>query len=356
MSDVQDNQEGQEEFVKQILEGTKLDGVQVGEQGNVETSSEQSSGDQGTKAPDQAPLTPDSETSTTPKTDAETSDTTASDTSTSSANKLTIDSVAAQTSAADAQASSAAAQAAAVSAASAAAAATALLVTPASTTDNGTAAASLAQTTPTVAQTTPNIAAGTLVSGSVIDNKQPVIAPSSMPPEVPVAPIAPAAPAVTFIQSGISEVDQIVEGLMKNTSIEAKLLINAIKEYIVTMKPGKIVSIKDGTRQQVSLYNTFLSAINNLEGDFRPTMQSILALLHAHKDGAFKETHVFRFVEHIPLSADHRKGFQKVTTLLKTLANPTTRQDMLRQINFDPVTKYGLTDRGRTKLAAFFGK
>ncbi len=158
------------------------------------------------------------------------------------------------------------------------------------------------------------------------------------------------------VQTGISEVDQIVAGLMKNASLEAKIIINTITEYIVKMKPGKPIALKDGTMLQVGFYNALLSAINNLEADFRPTMQAILALLHHHREGAFKETHVFRFVEHIPLSTDHRFGFRKIITLLKTLANPATRQDLLRQIHFENVTKYGLNERGRVKLAAFFGK
>lgn len=217
---------------------------------------------------------------------------------------------------------------------------------------------------------------GTLVNGSVVNTAQsvtpanptpvaPVIAPSSMPTTVGVVPPgpgtavnpAPAAPAVNFVQSGLADVDQIVERLMKDCSTESKLIINAIKEYVVKMKPGKVVSTKEGAQNQVGLYQAFLSAINNVEGnDFRPTIQSILALLHAHRDGAFRETHVFRFVEHVALSAEHRKGFQKITTLLKTLANPATRSELVRQINFDPIVKYGLTERGRAKLAAFFGK
>jgi hypothetical protein len=203
------------------------------------------------------------------------------------------------------------------------------------------------------------------VNGNVVNTAAPVIAPVStqglVPPGVSTAvtptPVVPAAPAVNFVQTGINEVDQIVERLMKDCSIEAKIAINTIKDYVVKMKPGKIVATSVGAQAQVSLYQSFLTVINNIEGsDFRPAMQSILALLHAHRDGAFRETHIFRFVEHVPLSAEHRKGFQKVTTILKTLANPATRQDLVRQINFDPVLKYGVTERGRTKLAAFFGK
>jgi hypothetical protein len=177
-----------------------------------------------------------------------------------------------------------------------------------------------------------------------------------MTPEAPAPVVKEEAAVLPAVQTGITEVDQIVAGLMKNASLEAKIIINTITEYIVKMKPGKPIAQKDGVMQQVGFYNALLGAINNLEADFRPTMQAILALLHHHREGAFKETHVFRFVEHIPLSTEHRFGFRKIITLLKTLANPATRQDLLRQIHFEQVTKYGLTERGRVKLAAFFGK
>jgi hypothetical protein len=211
------------------------------------------------------------------------------------------------------------------------------------------ASAAAAAAAQTQLQVAPKIVGGAVVPGSVVTGL-------SVAPVVTDTPAVAAPAAPSFIATGITDVDSIVEGLMKNATVEGKIVINTIKEYILAMKPGRPIAIKDGVRFQVSFYNALLAAINNLEGDFRPTLQSILALLHAHKDGAFRETHVFRFVEHVPLSAEHRKGFQKITTLLKTLANPQTRQGLLRQMNFDPLLQYGLTERGRTKLAAFFGK
>jgi hypothetical protein len=193
---------------------------------------------------------------------------------------------------------------------------------------------------------------GVLGGGVIVPNVN--IQPAPIPAPAP-APVAQA-PAQNFIQTGISEVDQIVESLMKNCSMEARLLIDAVKDYIVKMKPGRLLTVKEGTGHQVAFYNTLRSIINDVEADFKPTMQSLLALLHHHRDGAFRETHVFRFVEHVPLSTEHRTGHRKIVTLLKTLANPATRQTLLRQMNFDPLLRHGLTERGRQKLSAFFGK
>jgi hypothetical protein len=175
------------------------------------------------------------------------------------------------------------------------------------------------------------------------------------------APVAAAAPAPAVkaaapTQTGISEVDQLVDKLMIGASIEAKNAINTIRDYVVKMKPGKPVSVAIGKQLQVDFYKAQLVVLNTLGRDFEPTMHVLLALLHAHKDGAFRETHVFRFIEHVNLSSSDRIGFRKITTLLKTLANPTTRPELLRQISFEPLLRHGLTERGRTQLAKFFKK
>ncbi len=221
--------------------------------------------------------------------------------------------------------------------------------TPPPTSDIATGSSS-SPSTPTTPTPAP-IVTGQVVSGNVtnvVATPTPAPAPTFIQKEETVV--------LNTIQTGITDVDKFVDELMKGASIEGKIIINTIKEYIVKMKPGKPVTQKDGVMNQVAFYNAILNAINNLDRDFRPTLQAILALFHAHKDGAFRETHVFRYFDTIPLSVEHRNGFRKLVTLLKTLAKPETRQDLLRQMNFDPLLKHGLTERGRTKLAAFFGK
>jgi hypothetical protein len=189
-----------------------------------------------------------------------------------------------------------------------------------------------------------------------------VVTPAAVPPVV-----APATPAQPAIQTPIEvnapssdvnpdDLNRLLASLLADVSLPAKIIINTLHEYLDKMKPGKPIALKDGTQQQVNFYQAIISAINNLDGDFRPTMSAILALFHHHRDGALRETHVFRFVEHVPLSKEHRKGFEKIVTLLKTLADPKSRPTVLKQINFEPLLQYGLTEKGRTRLSAFFGK
>jgi hypothetical protein len=193
-------------------------------------------------------------------------------------------------------------------------------------------------------------ATGTLVTPA------PVVAPAPAPaaPAVQQAPVVNV--AVVGATSTAEEVKRQIENLMKDASIPAKIVLNTINEYLDKMKPGMPVSVKDGTQQQVNFYQALISAINNLEADFRPTLTAILALFHHHREGALRETHVFRFVQHVPLSKEHRKGFEKIVTLLKTLADPKSRQAVLKQVDFQPLLQYGLTEKGRTRLTAYFGK
>ncbi|WP_233874726.1 hypothetical protein [Paraburkholderia adhaesiva] len=58
----------------------------------------------------------------------------------------------------------------------------------------------------------------------------------------------------------------------------------------------------------------------------------------------------------MPLSKNQRRGFEKIITLLKTLADPKTRPVALRQVDFERLLQYGLTEQGRNRLAAYFGK
>jgi hypothetical protein len=191
-------------------------------------------------------------------------------------------------------------------------------------------------------------------TGSIV-TPAPVVAPAPAP--APVAP-APAPVAVTVVgaDSTADGVKRQIENLMKDASIPAKIVLNTINEYLDKMKPGLPISVKDGTQQQVNFYQALISAINTLEADFRPTLTAILALFHHHREGALRETHVFRFVQHVPLSKEHRKGFEKIVTLLKTLADPKSRQAVLKQIDFQPLLEYGLTEKGRTRFTAYFGK
>ncbi|WP_144106615.1 hypothetical protein [Paraburkholderia sp. BCC1886] len=204
------------------------------------------------------------------------------------------------------------------------------------------------------------VAQGT-ATGTAVDAKSGLTIPAKHEPGTAPALVSTPEPEVAdpMLTSPLhtAELNRTLVNLMKDSSIVAKMQINTLNDYLLTMKPGKIVAREVGCRNQVRFYQALTNIINNLEGkDFQSAMQATLLIFHQHADAALGEKHVFRFVEWVPLSRDHRRGFEKIVTLLKSLADPKSRQQFLKQVNFEPLLKFGLTERGRVKLTAYFGK
>lgn len=186
-------------------------------------------------------------------------------------------------------------------------------------------------------------------------------------PPVPPPRRAAARPAIPAPTSGPREQQpqgqqggQEQEGSQKDVTMEVtiagQMLINTITDYAQKMKPGRLITQAEGMRQQVSLCNAIFASINTLDADFKSVLTTILGILHRERDAAFRETHLFRYWDQVALSKNERRGFEKIITLLKTLADPKTRQTALRQVDFERLLQYGLTEKGRTRLAAYFGK
>ncbi|TDN61192.1 hypothetical protein [Paraburkholderia sp. BL10I2N1] len=125
------------------------------------------------------------------------------------------------------------------------------------------------------------------------------------------------------------------EGSLKDVTIAGQMIINTITDYTQKMKHGRLITQAEGMRQQVSLCNAIFASINTLDADFRPVLTTILGILHRERYAAFRETHLFRYWDRVALSKNQRRGFEKIITLLKTLADPKTRQTALRQVDFE---------------------
>jgi hypothetical protein len=163
-------------------------------------------------------------------------------------------------------------------------------------------------------------------------------------------------PPASAGRSGQQKQEQKQEDSLRDVTIAGQMILNTITEYSQVMKPGRLITQAEGMRQQVSLCNAIFATINTLDADFKPVLTTILDILHRQRDAAFRETHLFRYWDNVPLSKNQRRGFEKIITLLKTLADPKTRQTALRQVDFERLLQYGLTEKGRTRFAAYFGK
>ena len=68
----------------------------------------------------------------------------------------------------------------------------------------------------------------------------------------------------------------------------------------------------------------------------------------------FADIEVFRFMDNVALSADDRKGFQRLLNLIKVLAPVKGRSIAVKQIDFPKTLAYSVTEAGRQRLLAYF--
>jgi predicted ATP-grasp superfamily ATP-dependent carboligase len=105
-------------------------------------------------------------------------------------------------------------------------------------------------------------------------------------------------------------------------TVAGQMILNTITGYSQKMKPGRLIKQAEDMRQQVDLCNAIFASINTLDAAFKLVLNAILDTLHRELDAAFRETHLFRYWDNVALSKNQRRGFEKIISLLKTLADP----------------------------------
>lgn len=143
---------------------------------------------------------------------------------------------------------------------------------------------------------------------------------------------------------------------IQSRSQQAIMVISSIEQYISDMAPRKPVTQTSIDMNQVKLYRAIQMCINNLDSEFKEIYTKILSMFEEHKGGAFRETHVFRGADTMPLPEDDRKAFHRLINLLKVTANPQSRSIALKQVDLQASTQYGITEVGRNRILAFYNK
>lgn len=150
------------------------------------------------------------------------------------------------------------------------------------------------------------------------------------------------------------EVQSLIDRLIATKNQVAINAIDAIKEYMVNMGPGKTMTIDEGSRNQVVLFRAIRSAIEFTGADFQLTFVTILRLFDEFRDDVFHERYVFRFMDNVTLSYDERRAFERIVNLIKVAAPVAGRKEALRQINFQKTLHYTFTEEGRQRVLSFF--
>lgn len=173
-----------------------------------------------------------------------------------------------------------------------------------------------------------------------------------MPPS---ADPLPAGPGDEGRQLTDTSVNQAVWALVKDASDIGKTVIEGVYQYIANMRPNMPVTPEDGARQQVNLFRNLSTLFNRVEGDFSLVFPAVLKLFEHHSDGVFAETHRFRFMDQAhQLGSKDRIAFHNMVHMLSSLAAPSDRQSMLKQIDMTKAMEHGFTESARNRVRTFF--
>lgn len=180
------------------------------------------------------------------------------------------------------------------------------------------------------------------------------IAPSA---SAKVGDVAPAAAAAVVKKGFFSlELQGLVEQLSSNKVAAAAFA--ELEQYVTNMAPKRQMNQDQGAAFQVRLFRTLQLIINQTTDDFPRVFGTLLAVYHEFGigKGALGPQHLFRFTEAINMTAEDRKGFHGINHMLVMLCDPQTRKDNLKHIDFSAQLNYSLTEDGRRRVLAFFGK
>lgn len=160
----------------------------------------------------------------------------------------------------------------------------------------------------------------------------------------------PVAAAVSSGPTGIESVDRAIKDVPAAYAIGILRLV----EYTAAMAPKRPVSSEDGAAHQVRLYRLIQAVINKNPEYFEALFTAMLRLFEHHKDGAFHETAVFRFMESVNLGSDDRHAFLRLVNLIKVLGPIKSRAVAIKQTNVLDSLRYGLTEEGRQRVLNYF--
>ena len=130
-----------------------------------------------------------------------------------------------------------------------------------------------------------------------------------------------------------------------------------LDQYAKAMQPGLAVPPAQGAVQQVKLFRVMERMFNRLTPeDFQVAMPKVLAWFNDNLDGVTSDAYLFRFSAEWTATANDYQAFVRLAKLLQLTADPKSNNTILPNMNFDYYLEYGLTDAGRERILAYYGK
>lgn len=183
---------------------------------------------------------------------------------------------------------------------------------------------------------------------------------AAAPADAPVAKtldqkIASAEDAALGIDRFSPECQKIIHQTLAGSSLAAATM-KEILTYVVEMDPSRAQTDATGGASQIRLYRAIQYFCDKAPADFQLTFATFMRIVleSVQARGAFYPIYLFRFLPSVALGPEDRRAFQSLMHVFVTLADPSTRAQAVKQIDFGVAFKSGLSDAGRQRVIAFF--
>lgn len=127
-----------------------------------------------------------------------------------------------------------------------------------------------------------------------------------------------------------------------------------LNQYVTRMAPGVPITTQEGVNMQMLLWNTIKQMLNREGSEFVLHYSEFLRYIREHRKGAFAERYLYRFFEHLRLSATERTNFERLLNLMVITCDPAMRQLALRQVDLRSSLAGLTSDSQRQKIAAYY--
>lgn len=131
------------------------------------------------------------------------------------------------------------------------------------------------------------------------------------------------------------------------------LCLSNFKKYAKEMAVGLHQTPASGALHQKELYDAYQLIFQLTPPEVRDILDEIIKLFKENETGCLTESHLFRFPEHIPLSAKAVRGMNHFSHLLLTAA-AVSRQEAGRLNDLGALSGWCPTEEARQLLINYF--
>lgn len=146
-----------------------------------------------------------------------------------------------------------------------------------------------------------------------------------------------------------------VQRILKDVPPTNHFPVLAVVEYCEKADLKRSNDAKTLAHMNVGLWRNITNLINRQEEHFDPLFTALLRIFHLESKNAMAEIAINRGIEHMALSKQELAGYMNITTLLRLVADPKSRKQVIKTgVNVPAALRNGLTQEGIARVIAYF--